>query len=95
VAAVKSAAEAKATTHATHVACGKCVRGHRRTEHDNGQEDHHLAHAEGLLFNALIELNRDRSGASGCLFGSRIETGHGLSPRFISKQVVCSLSLLF
>jgi hypothetical protein len=83
VTASKSAAEAKATTHVS--SRGKCMRGHCRTEHDSGQEKHHLAHAEGLLFDALIELNRDRSGASGCLFGSRIESGHGLSPRFVSK----------
>jgi hypothetical protein len=70
------------------------MRGHCRTEDDNGQEEHHLAHAEGLLFDALIELNRNRSGASCCLFGSRIESSHDLSPRFISKQFVCSLSHL-
>jgi hypothetical protein len=86
----------KSTTEATtHVSSrGKSMRGHCRTEHDYGQEDHRLAYAEALLFGALIERNRDRSGASGRLFGRRIESGHDLSPCFISKQFVCSLSLL-
>jgi hypothetical protein len=86
--AAKSAAEA-----ATHVSRGKCMRGHRRAEHDNGYQEHRLVHADGLLFDALIELNRNRSGAFGCLFGNRIQSDHDLSPRFVSKQFVCSLSI--
>jgi hypothetical protein len=81
VTASESAAEA--TTHM--LSRGKSMRGHCSTEHDNGHEEHRFPHAEDLLCDALIEPNRDRSGASGCLFGSRIESGHDLSPRFISK----------
>jgi hypothetical protein len=75
--ALKSNADAKATDHASR---GECMRSHCRTEHDNGQEDHRLAHAEGLLFDALIGRDRDRSSVSGRLFGIRIDLGHGLSP---------------
>jgi hypothetical protein len=92
VIAVDSTRETEIITHATG---RKRMRGYCRSEHDHGQEDHHPAHAEGLLFDALIELNRDRWGASGCLFGSPIEPSHGLPPRFISKRFVCSLSPLF
>src|SRR6516225_5212140 len=77
VIAVDSTAETEIITHATG---RKRLRRYCSTEHDNGQEEHRFAHAAGLLFDALIELDRDRSCASGFFVGSRIEAGHTLSP---------------
>ena len=46
----------EATTHASR---GKRMRGQTRTEHDDGQEDHCIAHVRRLLHVFIAKLNSD------------------------------------
>jgi hypothetical protein len=46
----------EATTHASR---GKSMRGQTRTEHDDGQEDHCIMHAELLPYVFIGQLNSD------------------------------------
>jgi hypothetical protein len=85
VAAVKSASEAKATTHASR---GKCVRRHCRTEHDDGEEDHCIPHAGRLPQVFITKLNGDCLSPS-CSCVLCLGRDHDVSPRFQVDNKQC------